>query len=199
LKNSGFLFFIQTSRGERRDFEIFSSTGLLSVCRDKWVKHNNEMRIRLLQIGKNQDAFIEEGILFFQKKLKHYCSFEVLTLPALKQTNNLAHEEVKRLEGDLLLKSLDAKSLVCLLDERGKKYDSPAFARQLDQWALAGRSQVDFVIGGAFGFSEAVYQRAEARLSLSDMTFSHQLVRIIFLEQLYRAFTILRNEPYHHG
>ncbi len=157
------------------------------------------MRIRLIQLGKNQDAFIEEGIAFFQKKLKHYCTFEQVTLPNLKQVTNLSHEEVKRLEGELLLRSLDTRNLVCLLDERGKKYDSPGFARQLDQWALAGRSQVDFIIGGAFGFSDAVYQRADASVSLSDMTFSHQLIRLIFLEQLYRAFTILRNEPYHHG
>lgn len=157
------------------------------------------MRIRLLQIGKNQDEFIDSGITFFQRKLKHYCTFEIVVLPALKQASKLSHEEVKKLEGEQLLKTFDPKSLVCLLDERGKKYDSPQFARQLDAWALAGRSQLDFVIGGAFGFSEAVYQRADAQISLSDMTFSHQLIRLIFLEQLYRGFTILRNEPYHHG
>jgi 23S rRNA (pseudouridine1915-N3)-methyltransferase len=157
------------------------------------------MRIRFIQLGKNQDAFIEKGVSFFQKKLKHYCTFEIIVIAGLKQTGNLNHEEVKKQEGELFLKVLDTKSLVCLLDERGKKYNSPQFARQLDQWALAGRSQLDFVIGGAFGFSDAVYQRADAQLSLSDMTFSHQLIRIIFLEQLYRGFTILRNEPYHHG
>lgn len=157
------------------------------------------MRIRLIQLGKNQDAFIEEGIAFFQKKLKHYCTFEIVVLPALKQASKLSQEELKKLEGELLLKTFDSKSLVCLLDERGKKYNSTQFARQLDAWALAGRSQLDFVIGGAFGFSDAVYQRAEAQLSLSEMTFSHQLIRLIFLEQLYRGFTILRNEPYHHG
>jgi len=157
------------------------------------------MRIRLIQLGKNQDAFIEEGIAFFQKKLKHYCTFEIVVLPALKQASKLSQEELKKQEGDLLLKTFDPKSLVCLLDERGKKYNSIQFASQLDAWALAGRSQLDFVIGGAFGFSDAVYQRAEAQLSLSEMTFSHQLIRLIFLEQLYRGFTILRNEPYHHG
>ncbi len=157
------------------------------------------MRIRLIQIGKNQDEFIASGIDFFQKKLKHYCTFDIVVLPSTKQANKWSHEEVKKLEAELLLKSFEAKSLVCLLDERGKKYDSPQFAKQLDSWALAGKSQLDFVIGGAFGFSEAVYQRADAKISLSDMTFSHQLIRLIFLEQLYRCFTILRNEPYHHG
>lgn len=157
------------------------------------------MRIRLLQIGKNQDEFIASGIAFFQNKLKHYCTFEIVVLPTLKQASKLNHEEVKRLEGEQLLKAFDPKSMVCLLDGRGKKYDSPQFARQLDGWALAGKSQLDFVIGGAFGFSDAVYQRADAKISLSDMTFSHQLIRLIFLEQLYRGFTILRNEPYHHG
>jgi len=157
------------------------------------------MRIRLIQLGKNQDIFIEEGIAFFQKKLKHYCTFEIVVIPTLKQVSKLSHEEIKKQEGELLLRTFDPKSLVCLLDERGKKYDSIQFAKQLDAWALAGRSQLDFVIGGAFGFSEAVYQRAEAQLSLSEMTFSHQLIRLIFLEQLYRGFTILRNEPYHHG
>lgn len=157
------------------------------------------MRIRLLQLGKNQDAFIEDGISFFQKKLKHYCSFEIVVLAGLKNATNLSQEEVKRQEGELLLKTFDPKSLVCLLDERGKKYDSLQFAKQLDAWALAGRSQLDFVIGGAFGFSDAIYQRADAQISMSTMTFSHQLIRLIFLEQLYRGFTILRNEPYHHG
>jgi len=157
------------------------------------------MRIRLIQLGKNQDAFIEDGIAFFQKKLKHYCTFEIVVLSGLKQASKLSQEEIKKQEGELLLKTFDPKSLVCLLDERGKKYDSIQFARQLDAWALAGRSQLDFVIGGAFGFSDAVYQRADVQLSLSEMTFSHQLIRLIFLEQLYRGFTILRNEPYHHG
>lgn len=157
------------------------------------------MRVRLIQLGKNQDAFIEDGIAFFQKKLKHYCTFEIVVLAGLKQASKLSQEEIKKQEGELLLKTFDPKSLVCLLDERGKKYDSIQFARQLDAWALAGRSQLDFVIGGAFGFSDAVYQRADVQLSLSEMTFSHQLIRLIFLEQLYRGFTILRNEPYHHG
>jgi 23S rRNA (pseudouridine1915-N3)-methyltransferase len=157
------------------------------------------MRIRLLQIGKNQDDYVKSGMEHFVNKLKHYCQFEIVTLQSPKNSGQLTSEALKKLEGELLLKQIDGRTWVCLLDNQGKSFDSPGFARQIEQWALAGRSQVDFIIGGAFGFSAAVYQRADYKLSLSAMTFSHQIVRLIFLEQLYRAFTIIKNEPYHHG
>jgi 23S rRNA (pseudouridine1915-N3)-methyltransferase len=156
------------------------------------------MRIRLIQVGKNQENFIGEGCAFFERKLKHYCQLEVITLPSLKNASTLSREEIKKQEGEQLLKIIDAKALICLLDEHGKTFDSVDFSRQIEQWAVAGRSQIDFIIGGAFGFSESVYQKSNFKLSLSQMTFSHQLIRIVFLEQLYRAFTILKNEPYHH-
>jgi 23S rRNA (pseudouridine1915-N3)-methyltransferase len=156
------------------------------------------MRIRLIQIGKNQESFIGDGCAFFERKLKHYCQFEIVTISALKNANTLSKEEIKKQEGEQLLKTIDSKSLICLLDERGKTFDSIDFSRQMEQWAVAGRSQIDFIIGGAFGFSDSVYKRADFKLSLSPMTLSHQLIRIVFLEQLYRAFTILKKEPYHH-
>jgi 23S rRNA (pseudouridine1915-N3)-methyltransferase len=156
------------------------------------------MRIRLIQLGKNQENFIGDGCAFFERKLKHYCQFEIITIPTLKNATALSREEIKKLEGEQILKAIDSKSLICLLDEHGKTFDSIDFSRQLEQWAVAGRSQIDFIIGGAFGFSDAVYLKANFTLSLSPMTFSHQLIRIVFLEQLYRAFTILKNEPYHH-
>jgi 23S rRNA (pseudouridine1915-N3)-methyltransferase len=157
------------------------------------------LKVRLLQIGKNQESFIEAGIDFYEKKLKYYCQFELITLPSIKNATNLQQEELCKREGALFQKQITAKSWVVLLDERGKKFDSLAFAAEIEKWSVAGRSQIDFLIGGAFGFSDDIYKRADFQISLSAMTFSHQLVRIIFLEQLYRAFTILKNEPYHHA
>lgn len=157
------------------------------------------LKIRLIQTGKNQEAFIEQGMSFYQQKLKHYCQFELLTLAALKNAGKLSQDELCKKEGEQLLKQLQPKTWLVLLDERGKNFDSPDFAAQIEKWTVAGRSQIDFVIGGAFGFSQAVYERADFQISLSRMTFSHQIIRILFLEQLYRAFTILRNEPYHHA
>lgn len=168
-------------------------------CFKVFLNFQCRMRIRLIQLGKNQDDYVKSGMDHFVNKLKHYCQFELITLQTPKNSSQLPAEALKKLEGDLILKQLDGRALVCLLDNQGKSYDSPGFARQLEQWALAGRSQVDFIIGGAFGFSTAIYQKADFKISLSNMTFSHQLVRLIFLEQLYRAFTIIKNEPYHHG
>lgn len=157
------------------------------------------LRVRLLLVGKHQDGFVEDGLEFFEKKLKHYCHFETVVIGQPKLSGQLPVEEVKKREGDLLLKSFGTKSWVVLLDERGKEPDSPAFAQLLEKWMVGGQSQVDFVVGGAFGFSKEVNERANYQLSLSKMTFSHQIIRLIFAEQLYRAFTILKNEPYHHA
>lgn len=157
------------------------------------------LKVRLLQIGKNQEAFIEAGIGFYEKKLKHYCHFELITLPSIKNATNLQQDELRKREGVLFEKQIGPKSWVVLLDEKGKKFDSTAFAAEIEKWSVAGRSQIDFLIGGAFGFSDDIYKRADFQISLSSMTFSHQIVRLIFLEQLYRAFTILKNEPYHHA
>ncbi len=157
------------------------------------------IRVRMLLVGKHQDGFVEQGLLFFEKKLKHYCQFDTLVIHQPKQAGQLPVDELKKREGELLLKHFGNKSWVVLLDERGMALDSTDFAQRIEKWTVSGQSQIDFVVGGAFGFSKEVYERANFQLSLSKMTFSHQIIRLIFAEQLYRAFTILKNEPYHHA
>jgi 23S rRNA (pseudouridine1915-N3)-methyltransferase len=151
-----------------------------------------------MQSGKTRDSFIREGVELFRKRVVRYVPFQIVTLPDLKQTRNLTMKEVQVQEGAALLKRIKTSDHVILLDERGSAYTSISFAEHLN--ALEGRvNQLVFVIGGPYGFSEQVYQRANEKLSLSRLTFSHQLVRILFMEQLYRAFTILKGEPYHHA
>jgi len=155
------------------------------------------MRITLIECGKTRDPFIREGVELFRKRVVRYVPFKIETLPDLKNTRNLSMKEVQKKEAVLMLKRIRTTDHVVLLDERGKEHDSISFAEYLN--ALEGKvNQLVFVIGGPYGFSEEVYQRADARLSLSRLTFSHQLVRVIFMEQLYRAYTILKGEPYHH-
>jgi 23S rRNA (pseudouridine1915-N3)-methyltransferase len=156
------------------------------------------MKIKLLLIGKTEDDYLKTGIELYIKKIVHYFPFEYEELPALKQTKNLNFAEQKKREGEILLKKISPSDFVILLDEKGKQYSSLDFADFLQQKMLQNCKQILFVIGGAYGFSEAVYQRKNYALSLSSMTFSHQMVRLIFLEQLYRGASILRNEPYHH-
>jgi len=150
-----------------------------------------------MESGKTRDSFIKEGVEVFRKRLIHYVPFKIETLPDLKKTRNLSMKEVQSQEAALIIKGLKASDYVVLLDERGKEFNSISFAEHLN--SLEGRvNHLVFVIGGPYGFSEEVYQRAQAKISLSRLTFSHQLVRVIFLEQLYRAYTILKGEPYHH-
>jgi len=156
------------------------------------------MRITLIENGKTRDAFIREGVELYQSRVSRYVPFRIETLPDLKNSRNLTMKEVMEKEGQMLLKRLKPGDYVILLDERGKQYHSISFAEYLN--SLEGTvNQLVFVIGGPYGFSEEVYERADALLSLSRLTFSHQLVRVIFMEQLYRAFTILKGEPYHHA
>ena len=156
------------------------------------------MRITLIESGKTRDAFIREGVELYRSRMSRYVPFRIETLPDLKNSRNMTMKEVMEKEGQVLLKRLKPGNYVILLDERGQQFDSISFAEYLN--SLEGTvSQLDFVIGGPFGFSEEVYKRADALLSLSRLTFSHQLVRVIFMEQLYRAFTILKGEPYHHA
>lgn len=155
------------------------------------------MRITLIQTGKTRDRFIEAGVEEFRKRLMRYIPFGIETIPDLKKQKNMTMKEVQDNEGDLLLKRFRSDDHVILLDERGREHTSISFAEYLN--GLQGKvKHLLFVIGGPYGFSEAVYRRADARLSLSRLTFSHQMVRLIFMEQLYRAFTILKGEPYHH-
>lgn len=156
------------------------------------------MRITLIESGKTRDPFIKEGVELFRKRVVRYVPFKIETIPDLKNTRSMTMKEVQEQEGILLLKRIKPTDHMILLDERGKEFNSISFAEHIN--SLEGRvNQLLFVIGGPYGFSESVYKRADARLSLSKLTFSHQLVRLLFMEQLYRAFTILKGEPYHHA
>lgn len=156
------------------------------------------MRITLLQTGKTKDSFIRDGVGKFEKRMARYVPFRIETLPDLKNSRNMTMKEVQETEGQQILKKLKPGHHVVLLDERGKVFDSIGFAQYMN--GLEGRvGHLWFVIGGPYGFSPEVYSRADERFSLSSLTFSHQLVRIIFMEQLYRAYTILKGEPYHHA
>lgn len=157
------------------------------------------MKIQLLLIGKTGFPFIKEGMDVYTKRIRRYMDFTVKAIPDLKGTSSWSIDRLKEEEGKHILKSLDPRDFVILLDERGKDYDSFEFARFLEKQMLASVKSLVFVTGGAYGFSDEVYARGNSRLSLSRMTFSHQVIRLFFMEQLYRAFTILRGEPYHHG
>ena len=156
------------------------------------------MKIILIETGKTKDSCIQKLAADYFNRINHYINFEVKTLPDLKNTKNMSSDEVKRKEGELILKGIQNSDYLMLLDENGKTYSSLAFADHLQSILNMGLKQLVFVIGGAYGFDPSVYDRANAKLSLSKMTFSHQIIRPIFAEQLYRAFTILKNEPYHH-
>lgn len=156
------------------------------------------MKITLLTVGKTDKDWVRQGMDIYMSRLKHYIPFNVVEIPELKNVSALTKDQIKTREGELILKSLRHTDDVILMDERGKQYSSVEFAKILqDKISYIGKDIV-FVIGGAYGFSQAVYERADSKISLSRMTFSHQMVRAIFVEQIYRAFTIMRGEPYHH-
>ena len=155
------------------------------------------MKTVLLQVGKTVNKHFIAGIDDYVERISHYMPFEVVTIPELRNTKNLSEEQQKTTEGDLILRQIQPSDTVVLLDEHGKELRSVDYARWLEQKQQTARRLV-FVIGGPYGFSEAVYARANDKLSLSKMTFSHQMVRLIFTEQLYRACTIIKGEPYHH-
>ena len=156
------------------------------------------MKITLLTVGKTDKDWVRQGLDIYVSRLKHYIPFNTVEIPELKNVSALSKDQIKSKEGELILKNIRPTDDVILLDEKGKEYTSVEFARIIqDKISYAGKDIV-FIIGGAYGFSETVYQRANSKLSLSRMTFSHQMVRAIFVEQIYRAFTIMRGEPYHH-
>lgn len=156
------------------------------------------MQIRLIAIGKTDNPSILKLTEEYVMRLGHYIRFEMDIIPDLKNTKSLSIPAQKEKEGELILKKLQPSDDLILLDERGKTYSSPEFSDFLQKKMNSGLKQLIFVIGGPYGFSEAVYARANGKISLSKMTFSHQMIRPFFAEQLYRAFTILSNEPYHH-
>ncbi len=156
------------------------------------------MNIVLTCVGKTNLAYLQEGIQEYEKRLKHYNKFTINYIPDLKNTKNLKPNAIKSAEGQLILSKNIKSAFTILLDENGKEYTSVAFAQYLQKLMLNSHKNVHFIIGGAYGFSQEVYQAANTKMSLSKMTFSHQMIRLLFVEQLYRAFTILNNEPYHH-
>ena len=156
------------------------------------------MKITLILNGKTEDDYIQKGITVFEQRLKHYLPFEIIIIPALKNTKALSIEQQKQKEGELVLKYLQPADRLILLDENGKEQTSLQFSSFIQQQMNSGIKNLIFVVGGPYGFSEELYKRANAKVSLSKMTFSHQMVRLFFVEQLYRGMTILKNEPYHH-
>ena len=155
------------------------------------------MKTELILVGKTTDKHFAAGIDDYAQRIAHYMPFSITTIPELKNTKNLSEEQQKRMEGELILRQLQPSDTVVLLDEHGHEHRIIEFARWLEQKRNTARRLV-FVIGGPYGFSSAVYQRANEQLSLSKMTFSHQMVRLVFTEQIYRACTIIKGEPYHH-
>ncbi len=155
------------------------------------------MKITLLVVGKTTDPHIEALLQDYMRRLAHYVPFNLQVIPELRNTKSLTTDQQKQAEGELILRAAGATTDLILLDEHGREYRSIEFADYLQKKMSAGRD-VMFVVGGPYGFSEAVYARANGKVSLSQMTFSHQMIRLVFVEQIYRGMTILRGEPYHH-
>lgn len=156
------------------------------------------MKIKLLAIGKTDSKSLIELINVYTKRLQHYVKFELEIIPDIKNAKHLSESEQKEKEGSFILNKLQNTDQLILLDDKGTSYTSVEFATYLQKKMNSGIKQLVFVIGGPYGFSEAVYKKANGKVSLSKMTFSHQMIRLFMVEQLYRGFTILKNEPYHH-
>ena len=156
------------------------------------------MKIKLILVGKTNAKYLVEGEKEYEKRLKHYTKFEEIIIPDVKHLGKLSESELKKKEGQLILAKLENSDHVILLDDKGKSYSSIELANFLQQKMNSSLKSLVFIVGGAFGFSDQVYIRANSKLSLSKMTFSHQMVRLIFKEQLFRGFSILRGEKYHH-
>ena len=155
------------------------------------------VRLRLITVGRTDVPWVKEGLDLYTSRLGHYVRFSVTEIPELKNASALSEGQIREKEGELILKAAGGDSML-LLDEHGKEYRSMEFARELEKRMAAGGRDIAFVVGGAYGFSPSVYARADGKISLSKMTFPHQMVRTVFAEQLYRAFTIIKGEPYHH-
>ena len=160
-------------------------------------KNVKDMKTILILVGKTTDKHFQAGISDYAERISHYMPFDIVTIPELKNTKSLSEEQQKTMEGELILKQLQASDTLVLLEEHGKELRSIELAKWLEQKQQTARRLI-FVIGGPYGFSEAVYSRANEKLSLSKLTFSHQMVRLVFTEQIYRACTIIKGEPYHH-
>ncbi len=155
------------------------------------------MNIKLLCVGKTCFNFVDEGNGIYISRLQRMTNFEMLYVADIKNTKKMSIAEIKRKEAEALMKQIKADDRICLLDETGKKYSSIEFASFIDKNNLESVKKLVFVVGGAYGFDKTMYERADYKISLSAMTFSHQIIRVIFLEQLYRAYTIINGTPYH--
>lgn len=156
------------------------------------------MKIKLLAIGKTDDKSLQTLVQTYEQRLKHYIKFELCILPDIKNSKNLSRDQQKEKEGELILKEIRATDQLILLDEKGREFRSIGFSQFLQKKMNSGIKQLVFVIGGPYGFSDKVYEKANGKVSFSKMTFSHQMIRLFVVEQIYRSFTILKNEPYHH-
>ena len=156
------------------------------------------MKVCLVVIGKTDATYFTDAIKEYQNRLVHYIPFEMQIIPDIKNVKNLSESQQKEKEGELILKTLQSGDYLVLLDEKGKEFTSMQFASYMEKKMNSVPKKLVFVIGGPYGFSESVYKAASEKISLSKMTFSHQMIRLIFIEQIYRAMTILNNEPYHH-
>ena len=155
------------------------------------------MNIKLVVVGKTEEKYLKEGIDIFEKRLKFYILYEIIVIPSLKETKNLSPQIIKEKEGELILKQISKYDKIILFDEKGLEFSSMDYSVFFQRQMNAGIKTLCFVVGGAFGFSDEVYKKADQKIALSKMTFSHQMIRLLIVEQLYRAFTILKNEPYH--
>jgi 23S rRNA (pseudouridine1915-N3)-methyltransferase len=156
------------------------------------------MKITLLTIGKTEDKYLKDGLEIYLKRLKHYIPFTICEIPELKGTKNLSRDQQKSKEAELIFKNINSTDHVILLDENGLEFSSKQFSVFLNKKMVGGQQHLVFIVGGPYGFSDEIYQRSNEKISLSRMTFSHQMIRLFFTEQLYRAYTILKGEPYHH-
>lgn len=156
------------------------------------------MKLTLLCISKTTEKYLLEGMAIYENRLQHYCKYQRIEIPDLKNSKNLSFDQQKQKEAELILSKISNTDYVVLLDEKGKEFSSLEFSKEISKWQNQGNQNVVFVIGGPYGFNDSVYARANQKISLSRLTFSHQMVRLFFVEQLYRAHSILRSEPYHH-
>lgn len=156
------------------------------------------MKILFLVIGKTDESYLETGISKYIKRLERYIPFEMKVIPDIKNRKTLSEEQQKKLEGELILSQYNPGDELILLDEKGKTFSSVSFSQWIEHKLNVSNKRLVFVVGGPYGFSNDVYDKAKVKISLSEMTFSHQMIRLIFVEQLYRAFTIIKGEPYHH-
>ena len=155
------------------------------------------MRINLLCIGKTKEKEFQNLIKYYDKRLPRHWNFSIIEIPDLKNAKNLSPELIKIQEGQLFVNHIDSADYIILLDEKGKKFTSRAFSKKMDQWLNSSVKKINFLIGGAYGFSDEIYALANDKIALSEMTFTHQMIRLFFIEQLYRADQILQGKPYH--